>query len=317
MSQIDSAEAAAPRRKHRKHKDKSEKKKSKKRKRDEVEDNDTPPTKSSRRDRCENRQTDQDTELRVDKSPFFMQTVALRLPLSPITQTEPLNGLCAEHLSPLLLTYYEPLKAVVLAYSDIHLSDNPSKQTSDREQVCAESVDEYSVNYAWVTANFLLLRPGRGTQIEGQVRIQNESYIGLICWNMFNANIPRKRIPKDWRWRINSERPKKKQKTSAVEPVTQEDSQGYYVDGNGDKVDASLIFRVSDFETVSTSTGAHGYLGIEGTLLSEEEEKESEKQELQKQRELREEREDRQNDQQHSKSVDKRRASLQLSGDDY
>ena len=228
MSQADLAPPALLPKEHRKHKDKSEKSKSKKRKRNENEDNDTPPTKISRRDRSEEHETAQDTKVRLDKSPFFNQTLALRLPLSPITQTKPSSGLCAEHLSPMLLTYHEPFKAVVLAYSDVHLSNYPRGQSSESEQICAESVDEYSVNYTWITANFLLLRPGRGTQIEGQIRIQNESYIGLICWNMFNANIPRRLVPKDWRWRMNSERPKKKQKTGTVESVTQDRQPGLF-----------------------------------------------------------------------------------------
>ncbi|KAG9735711.1 hypothetical protein KCU73_g10440, partial [Aureobasidium melanogenum] len=48
-------------------------------------------------------------------SPFVKQTSSFYLPLSPIYHAFPVDGLCAEHISPLLLTYHPPLRGVILS----------------------------------------------------------------------------------------------------------------------------------------------------------------------------------------------------------
>lgn len=71
----------------------------------------------------------------LSESPFRLRTASLYLAVSPIALIKPLEGLCAEHLSPLLLTYYPPLGGVILAYSNPRLSesiDDPSSHASRR-----------------------------------------------------------------------------------------------------------------------------------------------------------------------------------------
>ncbi|KAH8687894.1 hypothetical protein BGZ60DRAFT_394761, partial [Tricladium varicosporioides] len=64
-------------------------------------------------------------EQSYDSSPFHIQTSSLYLPLAPISQSYPLEGLCAEHLSPLLLTYYPPFEGILLSYHNPRMSEAP------------------------------------------------------------------------------------------------------------------------------------------------------------------------------------------------
>ena len=90
-------------------------------------------------------------------SPFVQETTSFYLALSPCAYDFPLEGLCAEHISPLLLTYYPPLKGVVLSYSNPRISEHPDdaqnrKASSSKEAkvVLSKSIDEYAVTYVWL-----------------------------------------------------------------------------------------------------------------------------------------------------------------------
>ncbi|TVY54832.1 DNA-directed RNA polymerase I subunit rpa43, partial [Lachnellula suecica] len=124
-------------------------------------------------------------------SPFHLQTSSLFLPLAPVSQKKPLEGLCAEHLSPLILTYYPPLAGVLLSYHNPRLSEKPFGNDGT-EEVLLQNIDEYAVSWAWVTAEFLLFKPEKGAWLEGYVNLANEGHVGIVCWNLFNASIERK-----------------------------------------------------------------------------------------------------------------------------
>ncbi|KAF2091321.1 hypothetical protein K490DRAFT_24187, partial [Saccharata proteae CBS 121410] len=132
-------------------------------------------------------------------SPIWRQTTSFYVPLSSVGQRYPLESICAEHLSPLLLTYYAPLKGVLLSYSNVRLSDSP-RGSQPKPPVLAKSVDEYAVSFVWVMADFIVLRPAKGVELDGRVNLVNESHMGLLIWNLFNASIDRKSLPKDWSW---------------------------------------------------------------------------------------------------------------------
>lgn len=68
------------------------------------------------------------------------------------------------------------------------------------ELIMAQSIGEYGVSYVWLTCEFLVFRPERGTALEGKVHLQNESIISLMCYNYFNAAIESDYLPKDWKW---------------------------------------------------------------------------------------------------------------------
>lgn len=272
----------------RKQKERSETKSRKKRRRDDqsepqaLEVPQPPPTKKQRIEEHPTSQSAGRSGSDATHSPFHVQTSSLYLPLSPICQNYQLDGICAEHLSPLLLTYYPPLKGVVLSYSNVRLSEFPEQPASTDIPVLARAMNEYAVNFLWVTVDFVVLKPRKGIWVDGWVNLQNESHLGLVCWNLFSASIERKRLPKEWKWIDNN---------SAINGLTNESSEdhvvgdGHFVDADGAKVDGLIKFRVRDFETAPASENERGFISIEGTLLGEEEEQELSKKEMEQQRE--------------------------------
>ena len=277
-------------------KEKESRKKDKKRKRTEQHSDQTSPPKKHRQkkpvqDAKSTSQTSQALET-AEASPFIEQTSSFYLPLSPICHQYPLQGLCAEHLSPLILTYYPPLDGVVLSYSNPRLSaESPEGSEDDVEEpVFAQSIDEYAVSYIWVTADFLVFRPRRGCRIEGWINLQNEGNIGLVCYNFFSVSIERKRLPKEWKWirggtgRFGARKSKqsenlgKQAETPQVNGYGNED--GYFEDRDGNKVEGSLMFTVKNMEASRVSDREPAHVSIEGTLLSNAEEEELREQAL-------------------------------------
>ena len=228
----------------------------------------------------------------TERSPFHLQTSSLYLPLSPIGRQQALQSLCAEHVSPLLLTYYPPFHGVIISYNNPRLSttsDDPLK-TDGRQKVYARSILEYGAPFIWLTADFLILNPQKGDICDGYISLQNESSLGLICWNFFSASIERKRLPYDWTW-ISNEKPRRKKqklKKAATEDGMDEDErnqvpanasvsldheEGYWQDGKGKKVSGTVQFRVHDVDTSCGTSREFDFMSILGTMLSDEEEK--------------------------------------------
>jgi DNA-directed RNA polymerase I subunit RPA43 len=196
------------------------------------------------------------------------------IPLSPIAHQFPLEGLCAEHISPLLLTYYPPMKGVVLSYSDPRLSESPEVGTKiakskDEKTVLGRSVDEYAVTYVWLTVELLVFKPQRGTVLEGYVNLQNESILGLICYNYFNAGIERSRLPKDWQW-VEDEA---QENNGEMSRKGRRDAAGHYINAEGKKVEGKIVFKVKDFEATAGAETGSGSISIYGTLLVESDDK--------------------------------------------
>lgn len=253
-------------------KDKSERKhkhkhgEEKKRKRDHEEDGHKHKSKKHRSEKpvedTEVVMEEADTDAQFPaESPFHLQTSSLYLPLASISQRTPVEGICAEHLSPLILTYYPPLHGVVLSYSNPRLAEEPFED--DGSHTLMKCIDEFAVSWAWVTAEFLLFKPVRGGWLEGYVNLQNEGHLGIVCWNLFNASIERQRLPKDWKW-VGTE--------SMEGEGYAEDGVGYYVEGEGNKIGDVVKFRVKDIE--SSHDRERGFLSIEGTMLDDKDENE-------------------------------------------
>lgn len=231
----------------------------------------------------------------VEQSPFYQETASLYLPVSPISQLHALAGLCAEHLSPLILTYYPPFGGVVLSYGNIRLSEESMAYGGGVNQVpvLAKSVDEYAVSFVWVTADFLLLKPQRGNYMEGWINLQNEGHLGMVCWNLFNASIEKKRLGKDWKWtggspHLSSKVKLKRDGHTAFRDGSEAEGEvakrfdvqqalGHFEDAKGVAIGGLIRFMIMDFETSSSMDRERGFLGIEGTLLDEDEEEEKRK----------------------------------------
>lgn len=208
----------------------------------------------------------------TSKSPFVQQTASFYLALSPIAHQFPLEGLCAEHISPLLLTYYPPLKGVVLSFNDPRLSESPEQgakvaKSKEAKVVLGKSVDEYAVTYVWLTVELLVFKPRRGTVLEGYVNLQNESILGLICYNYFNAGIERSRLPKDWQW-VEDEA---QEESGEMSRRGRREAAGHYVNADGNKVEGKIVFKVKDFEATPGAETGSGSINIYGTLLAESE----------------------------------------------
>ncbi|KAL2808947.1 hypothetical protein BJX63DRAFT_407424 [Aspergillus granulosus] len=146
----------------------------------------------------------------IPESPYSLTTATLYLPLSPISisPTHALASLLAEHLSPLLLTYYPPLQGIILAYSNASISSQPPAASSTSSPAdlnpqpltLAATAGEYGVMYVYLTATFLVFRPQRGQLLEGWVNVQSEGFLGAVVLNLFSVGIERKRLPQTWKW---------------------------------------------------------------------------------------------------------------------
>ena len=240
----------------------------KKRKRDHGEEGHKSKSKKHKSDKASGQSSTLDTP--PTASPFHMQTSSLYLPLAPVSQKYPLEGMCAEHISPLILTYYPPFNGVVLSYSNPRLSEKPFG--NDGEEVLLKNIDEYAVSWSWVTAEFLLFKPQKGAWLEGYINLQNEGHLGLVCWNLFNASIERKRLSPDWKWVDVSEMENEEEDEEEGGKTYAEEGIGCYVDGEGKKIEGMVKFRVKEIE--SSHDRERGFLSIEGTMLSEEAEEE-------------------------------------------
>lgn len=226
----------------------------------------------------------------LEESPFYEQTYSLFLPLSPISYQHPLQGLCAEHLSPLILVYYPPFHGVVLSYRNTRLSAEPPKDPNIEisAPVLAKSVDEYAVSFVWITADFLIFRPRKHNPIEGWVNLQNKGNLGLVYLNFFNVSIEGRRLPKAWTWvpegiaRQGMRRLGLESDRKGEEHEGQHDGDtagaGYFIDGDGEKVEGLVRLRVTNVETSRSAGQENGFI-IEGTMLSDKEEKELREQE--------------------------------------
>lgn len=239
----------------------------KKRKRDHKEDG---AGSKSKKHRSKKNDDSSNTTTQID-SPFHVQSASLYLPLAPVSQGYPLEGLCAEHLSPLLLTFYPPLEGVILSYSNVTLSETPSGPDESKE-LLMQNIDEYAVSYCWVTATFLLFKPTPGAELEGYVNLQNQGHLGIVCWNLFNASIEAKRLPKGWKWVDVSEIDSIEASEVEGNGGYAEDGVGCWVDENNKKIEGQIKFKVREIE--SSSDRERGFLSLEGTMLSEEDEKE-------------------------------------------
>ena len=251
------------------HKSKSEKKHKsshgeKKRKRDHDEDGHRSKSKKHRSDKT----ALGDMEVNTSTTAFHIQTSSLYLPLAPISQKYPLEGLCAEHLTPLVLTYYPPFQGLILCYSNPRLSAKPFG--NDGDATLLHNIDEYAASWAWVTAEFLVFKPEQGTWVEGYVNLQNEGHLGLVCWNLFNASIERKHLPEDWEW-IGVEDQERGQEGMGMGETYAEEGVGYYIDGEGKKIEGMVKFRVMDIET--SQDRERGFFSMTGTMLDVEAEK--------------------------------------------
>ncbi|QDS71144.1 hypothetical protein FKW77_009936 [Venturia effusa] len=228
------------------------------------------------------------------ESPFFSVTASLRVAIPPISQSYPLEGVCANYLSPLLLTYDLKLRGIVMSYNNVRLASSPPqsskrskrpKETDEEEEEedgdigpLAQAFDEYAAPFIWVTAQFLVLRLRKGITMEANVNLQNESHIGLILWNVFSVTVEKKRLPSGWKWIETTDGDTEMTNGDADgdDRPTKRPSEawGHWKNEKDETVAGMLRFTVKDFDvTLPNKDGEQSSLMVQGTLLSEKEEK--------------------------------------------
>jgi DNA-directed RNA polymerase I subunit RPA43 len=206
------------------------------------------------------------------------------LPVPPITNEYPLAGTIANSLSPLLLTYYPPLKGIILSFSNARFASQPD---ADGGGGFARIIDCYAQPHTWVTAEVLLLRPVKGAWMEGVVQFQTESHVGLVVWNVFHAIVGRHRMPADWKW-VSLEKSAAGPESDIVPDQwvvatvggakyadgrsKSKNTVGAYFDQSG-KVEGTLAFRALDFDFDFERPGNLSLVTIEGSFLTEEEDR--------------------------------------------
>lgn len=275
--------AASPEKKHKRHK--SEDKKDKKQKRAS-----SPPTTTTTSTKSSAAVIPDDKQY-----PFYTQTFSQRIAVWPAAFDEPLTKISREYLDPQLNRYSPKFKGVLLAYKNVNLSDRPQRASSknpptDETPVMLASVGCYAPPFAWLTADLHLFVPSRGAWMEGEINLQSEGHVGVVCFGKFNASISRRSLPKGWTWveqEETEEDPFQEAVATGEEDGAEEGgdskgdedsaprlrSTGYWVDENGKKVEGKIDFRIKNFS--SGSTGDYTFLSLQGTMLDDEAEKES------------------------------------------
>ncbi|KAL2830088.1 hypothetical protein BJY01DRAFT_227547 [Aspergillus pseudoustus] len=352
-----SLESERERKRKHKHKDEASSPSKKKRKHEKAED---ASRKSKKKDKsiksrekgksAATTQTAQEEQATsIPDSPYSLTTATLYLPLSPISisPTHALASLLAEHLSPLLLTYYPPLQGIILAFSNASISSHAPSASSTSSPAdlnpqpltLAATAGEYGVMYVYLTATFLVFRPQRGQLLEGWVNVQSEGFLGAVVLNLFSVGIERKRLPPTWKWippGDEDETNDPSKATSSVPTSSDEDDdndtspsfdpekehfnpvslasdanpfsydslhqetarttageeeggatgqdqqgafeasdeslEGHFLSISGHRVRGTVKFRIVDIDIIPGSERDRGFLSIEGTMLSPEDE---------------------------------------------
>lgn len=179
--------------------------------------------------------------------------------LAPCHVDNPINGIKAQHLDPLIMTYYSKGQGIILSYFNVSIKD-----ATDDEQLIAKVTDSSAFAFMWITVDLLLWHPEVGDTLEGHVYIQTASHIGLLVHDTFNASIKYRNIPQDWEFvPSQADEYAEAEEESSSKPAKLR-SFGYWLDGSGTKVEGKLQFTVKAIYT------AGRMLSLEGSLVSPE-----------------------------------------------
>jgi DNA-directed RNA polymerase I subunit RPA43 len=222
-----------------------------------------------------------------DASLFYTERISQYVCIPPSCLADPFSAVCATVLSPLLLTYFPPAKGVVLAYEDVELNSTPptaptskSKRSQSQQQNGSSSdddapaeplllrhVDEYAAPFFWVTASFIVWRPTRNAYLTAHITDQAKTHLTLAHLNTFPVSILKECLPADWSWHSEESGQMKKGWDGRLS-----DEGGWWVNGDGEKVEGELRVRIRDVDGRMDGKGkGKGFLRVDGALISEEE----------------------------------------------
>lgn len=189
---------------------------------------------------------------------FKKFTTELYVSLAPCFINDPINGIKAQHLDPLVMTYFPKAKGVVIAYSNLKLSPENKTTDTDDNPIYVSTVSNSSpFTYLWVTVDLLIWQPNAGDIIEGYSYMQTASHIGLLVHDTFNATIKKFNIPAEWRFVPSQvdEYAESEQETGKFK------SFGYWVDENDVKIEGKIKF------TVKSVHASGRVVSLAGTLI--------------------------------------------------
>lgn len=161
---------------------------------------------------------------------FRKVTVRMHVFIAPQFVDNPIEGIKKQHFEPLLLNYFDDVKGVVIAYTNVKLF-KPKNASSGLAIIKGES----PFSYTWVSADMLVWNPKVGDTLEGWVSVQSPGHIALLIHDMFNATIKRVEIPQTWEF------------ISQDDDEAGDKSLGYWQDANGQRIDGKLQFTVKRF----------------------------------------------------------------------
>lgn len=190
---------------------------------------------------------------------FKKFSTELYVSLAPCFINDPINGIKAQHLDPLVMTYFPKAKGVVISYSNLQLSlENKSIDSEDNPIYVSPIANSSPFTYMWVAVDLLIWKPTVGDVLEGYSYMQTASHIGLLIHDTFNATIKKFNIPAEWRFVPNQvdEYAEGEQENGKFK------SFGFWVDENDVKIEGKIKFTVKSIH----SSGR--VISLEGTLIA-------------------------------------------------
>lgn len=256
-------------------------------------------------------------------SAFHSVRVSLYLPIPAVSLSTASQSLLSTHLSPLLLTFFHPAGGIVLGFDDPAISATPDRSSNlplvapasnvlpdgkNGVEKLALAADEFGVSWAWLTVTLLVLRPEKGQELPGWINVSSEGFVGLICYNYFQAGVSKTRIPHTWKWMGLSQHNTNRRKRLKKGKIKDRDGQQQYENGgqlvsqdsqdtivpdeesncppditeaferpDGTWVSGTVTFHVVDCEMVPAHRRDTWTLQIQGTFLDSAGDKEADK----------------------------------------
>lgn len=220
---------------------------------------------------------------------FHRISTSLYVSLAPVYALNPVAGIKAQHLDPLLMSYFAPVGGVVLGHLNLRLSGQDEATGTEKEKssqpVFAKVMYDSPFAFLWISVDLLVWKPQPNDVLEGWVNLQSPSHIALLIHDTFNATIKRDVIPTDWEFipnqadeeeeedlalassvdravtemeKENSEAAKNERKSLFRDPK----SLGHWIDGQGKKIEGKIRFSVKSFHVSGR------FVSVQGSLLA-------------------------------------------------
>lgn len=217
---------------------------------------------------------------------FHKISTSLYVSLAPVYALNSVAGIKAQHLDPLIMTYFSAVGGVVLAHLNLRVSghEEPNGLEESSEPVVAKIMYDSPFAFLWITVDFLVWKPQPTDVLEGWINMQSPSHIGLLIHDTFNATIKRDVIPIDWTFVPNQADEEEEEDLAlansvdrAVAEMEKEESEtaknerknlfqapkslGYWLDGQGKKIEGKIRFSVKSFNVSGR------FVSVQGSLI--------------------------------------------------